>query len=120
MELLLDKLDCAGIRGHVKEWFRSYLPNRTQYVTIAGCDSSILEIFCGVPQGSVLGPLLFLIFINDIQFCPLHCTISLFADGASVKYVYNTTHKLLKDVQQDLNSLEAWFTYFEQINYQPQ
>ena len=61
-EILLTKLEHYGIRDNVLNWFQSYLSNRKQYVSINGISSEPLEINCGVPQGSVLGPLLFLLF----------------------------------------------------------
>ena len=63
--ILLEKLDYYGIRGVAKDWFCSYLDNRKQYVTLNGSNSSIKTILTGVPQESVLGPLLFLIYINE-------------------------------------------------------
>ena len=63
---LMDKLVSTNVNPHIVKWVHSYLSNRTQHVVVNGCDSAVLPVISGVPQGSVLGPYLFLVYINEI------------------------------------------------------
>ena len=75
-----------GVRGIALEWFESYLNSRKQYVYINGETSQLKDISCGVPQGSVLGPLLFLIYINDLPNISKVLHLFLFADDTNIYY----------------------------------
>ena len=82
--ILFKKIEHYGIRGVPLDWFTSYLINRKQYVSVCGNISETLEVTCGVPQGSVLGPLLFPIYINDLPKVSKKLTFFPFADDTNM------------------------------------
>ena len=84
--ILLLKLEHYGIRGNALDWFKSYLTERRKYVSVNGSNSNYLNITCGAPQGSVLGPLFFLIYINDLPFSSSKLAFYLFVDDANIYY----------------------------------
>ena len=96
------------IRGVSNDWFKSYLPNRNQYVSINGFHSSLITINCGVPQGPVLGPLLFLLYINDLNEAIKFCKVHPFADETNLLCLSNSIKKQNKLVNADLKHLVNW------------
>ena len=107
--ILLNKLNHYGIRSIALQWFRSYLSQRTQYVSYNGVKSELYDISYGVPQGSVLGPLLFIIYSNDITNAIMHSKTVLFADDTTVYLVGHNISELQIKMNQDLHELNVWF-----------
>lgn len=101
--LLLQKLVYAGIRGLALQLIKSYLDNRKQCVVVGTAQSGLKAIGCGVPQGSVLGPLLFLVYVNDVSKLPLKGTISLYADDSGVFCSNMTFDQNVAELSCDLN-----------------
>ena len=107
--ILLQKLDFYhGIRGIVNDWFRSYLTYRKQTTSNGSYISNSETTLYGVPQGSVLGPLLFLLYVNDIANSSKHLSFYLFADDTSIIYANKNLHNLEQIVNSELSNVSDW------------
>ena len=106
--ILLQKLCASGIRGTPYNWFRSYLSNRPQYVTINGEKSAQTYMNMGVPQGSVLGPVLFLIYINDMFKSVSRVQLVHFADDATAFFSDKDLATLVKIINDELELIDGW------------
>ena len=106
--ILLKKLEHYGVRGTPLLWFESYLSNRKQYVSVNGNTSDELIITHGVPQGSVLGPLLSLMFINDLPNVSKHLTFYLFEDDTNIYFESSDLSYIQKIANRELRKVRKW------------
>ena len=107
-QILLDKLHYYGIRGNALKWFQSYLEDRQQCTEIGNTQSKLEYIKCGVPQGSILGPLLFLLYINDIVLSSNIFNFTLFADDTSLFYSHKNVEEAVITMTQELANISEW------------
>ena len=107
--ILVKKLEHYGIRGLAKDWVCSYLESRRQYVCINDSNSDCLDVKCGVPQGSILGPALFILYVNDMCNVLKSLKSILFADDTNLFYAGKDLDEVCKIVSRELNILHIWF-----------
>ena len=106
--ILLSKLYHYGVKGTPHQWFKSYLTGRQQYTTVNHQTSSLSNVKYGVPQGSVLGPLLFLLYINDLNKAVVYSKVHHFADDTNFLYASHSLKNLNMTVNFDLSNLVQW------------
>ena len=109
-QLLIAKLEAYGLHKNSLNLLADYLSGRKQRTKIGSVFSEWWKIVCGIPQGSILGPLLFNIFINDLFFFVLKCDICNFADDNTMYSCNKLLSKILANLQFDLKNVLMWFT----------
>ena len=106
-QILCQKLRSMGVRD--VKWFESYLTGRKQLVNVNGTESELLNITCGVPQGSILGPLLFLCYVNDMSISiQSDCKLLLYADDSTIIFSHKDPDVISKKLGKELESCSHW------------
>ena len=107
-DILFTKLENYGIRGVSLNMFKSYLANRYQHVLYNDVKSDNMKITCGVPQGSILGPLLFLLYINDLADVSTKLFSLLFADDSNMFLIGNDPNQLIQTMNSEISKVVDW------------
>ena len=108
-DILLHKLNMYGLRGLANSWIQNYLSNRKQYVAYNNSTSTHNDIVCGVPQGSILGSLLFLLYINDLPLSSPSSHFIIFADDTNILFSHKDPIQLEKLINNELKKISNWF-----------
>ena len=106
-KIMLQKLEAIGLNESAIAWFNSYLYGRQQSVEIGEAISNPMTVTCGVPQGSILGPLLFLIYINDI-YTAVRCKLLLYADDSALLVSGKDTQLIQESISSELEAAREW------------
>ena len=109
--ILLKKLELHGTTDTNYAWIKSYLSDRLQYIKIdENSRTEYCVVKCGVPQGSILGPLLFLLYVNDLKNASSVLDPIMFADDTNLFYTHSNIQKLFSTMNEELASINQWFT----------
>ena len=108
-KILTKKLELYRIKGCNLGWIESYLSNRKEFITYGDKQTNLETITCGVPQGSILGPLLFLIFVNDLHKVTKYLDPIMFADDTNLFYSHKNIKTLFQIVNSELKHVNEWF-----------
>ena len=106
--ILLSKLTKYGVERTSFRWFTSYLTGRRQYCQINGHRFSLKTVLCGIPQGSCLGPLLFILYVNDFEQCLKKCASNMYADDTSVTCSAKDIYDLCNDLKAEIDNIAEW------------
>ena len=106
--ILIKKLGAYGIRGISGAWFSTFLSNRKQFCSVNGQKSGARLVTCGIPQGSCLGPLLFIIYLNDFEQCLEFSRASMYADDTHVTLTSNNVDDLITNAHRELRNISEW------------
>jgi len=107
---MLLKLKAYGVNELSCKWFRSYLTGRSHCTCLNSALSEISHVTCGVPQGSILGPLLFILYINDLPNCIQSCRVAMYADDTIIYFAHRSLETIKQAIQCDSTLLVQWFT----------
>lgn len=107
-DILLRKMDRLGFRGNVNNFFKTYLTDRSMYVSVNGCDSTTGTVNIGVPQGSVSASWLFTLYINDMHRCSRRLKFIHFADDTTIYMTGSNLKELTKQMCEELNAIDDW------------
>ena len=108
--MLLSKLKAYGVGSNLSNWFKSYLENSTQKCFVNGSLSDSQPLSCGIPRGTILGPLLFILYINDLPNCLVNSHPRMYADDTHLTFASNDVVHLEENINDDLTKINEWLT----------
>ena len=106
--IIVEKLMSYSIRGIPGNWFKFYLHNRQQFSSLNGKNSKKVEVTCGIPQGSCLGPLRFILYLNDFARWLIYSKANIYADDNNITISSNDKEKLVADARAELHNITEW------------